>query len=40
MTTNDEGRDDGNSARDVLGVLALIAFAFAILCLVVFVVFG
>ena len=41
MATNDQGQGDGNSAvRAVLGVLAIIAFATAILCLVLFVVFA
>ncbi|MEZ5971288.1 MAG: hypothetical protein R3C31_05755 [Hyphomonadaceae bacterium] len=40
MSTNDEGRDDANSGREALGVIAVIAFALAILCLVVFAAFG
>jgi hypothetical protein len=39
MAANDQGQGDGNSAvRAVLGVLAIITFATAILCLVLFVV--
>lgn len=39
MSTDGQRRDNGNSAqRAVLGVLAIIAFAAAILCLVLFVV--
>lgn len=41
MSTNDQRRGDGNSSlRAVLGVLAIVAFAAAILCLVLFVVFA
>lgn len=41
MSTDDESREEGNSsASAVLGALAVIAFAFAILCLVLFVVFA
>lgn len=40
MSTDDEGREDGNAMRAVLGVFAVIAFALAILCLVLFAVFG
>jgi hypothetical protein len=40
MSMNNEGRDDGTAMRAVLGVFAVIAFALAILCLVLFVVFG
>lgn len=40
MSTNDDGREDGNSSgRAELGVLAIVAFALAILCLVLFVFF-
>lgn len=41
MSTNDRSCEDGNSSlRAVLGVLAIIGFAAAIFCLVLFVVFA
>jgi hypothetical protein len=41
MSTNDQRREDRNSVtRAVLGVFAIIAFALAILCLVLFVIFA
>jgi hypothetical protein len=41
MSMNDDRRnDEESSARAVLGVLAIVAFALAIFCLVLFVAFG
>lgn len=41
MSANDQRREQENSSqRAILGVLAIIAFAAAILCLVLFVVFA